>query len=103
MPRGAGVSSALKFDAPIGGNTDWRIRAACRWVDAEDFHPIGYDWNTGINPERAERAKAVCRRCPVIWECQQDAQQYGDPWAIRAGTTPEERSVPKYRAKANAS
>ena len=44
--------------------TDWRDRAACLGIANSDiFFPIGRD------PQAAEDAKDVCRRCPVVRDC----------------------------------
>ncbi len=37
----------------------WQDRAACRNMDTEEF----------FNDVRSQRAKKICRQCPVITEC----------------------------------
>ncbi|MGH8904853.1 MAG: WhiB family transcriptional regulator [Egibacteraceae bacterium] len=60
----------------------WRDKARCLGMDSELFFPIG---TTGPAMEQTERAKAVCRKCPVVHEClewalstNQDAGVWGD-------------------------
>jgi len=45
---------------------DWRHRAACRDEDPELFFPIG---TSPPAAEQTERAKRICRACPVRVEC----------------------------------
>ena len=54
---------------------DWRSRGACRQEDPELFHPVG---KRGPALAQEQRAKAVCRRCPVQITCRE--------WAITAIT-----------------
>ena len=51
----------------------WLEHAACRGHDPELFFPVS---ETGPSREQADRAKAVCRTCPVVFDCLQ--------WAIDA-------------------
>ncbi len=102
MPPPAGLTKTQSYESPTGLGTDWRTRAACRALDLderENFFPIGFNWGADVNRARAERAKKTCRGCRVTVECGLDAQASRDAWAIRAGLTPDERSMP-YRAKA---
>jgi WhiB family redox-sensing transcriptional regulator len=75
---------------------DWREQAACLHEDPELFFPIG---STGPALEQAERAKAVCRRCPVIEECLEFALRTGQDFGIWGGLTADERRVLKRRRR----
>jgi WhiB family redox-sensing transcriptional regulator len=44
----------------------WHARAACRGVGPSDFYPE--HGSPGLR-EAAERARALCARCPVVAEC----------------------------------
>ena len=68
--------------------SDWRDRAACRDEDPELFFPVG---TTGPALAQAERARAVCRRCPVIEECRHWALSTGQDAGVWGGLTSEER------------
>jgi hypothetical protein len=67
--------------------TVWHHRAACR---ADGISPdIMFPDN---DRAEIERAKNVCRGCPVWKECLLDALHTGDTeWGIRGGLKPEER------------
>jgi WhiB family transcriptional regulator, redox-sensing transcriptional regulator len=45
---------------------NWTDDAACRDYDTELFFPVG---TSGPALRQAERAKAICRRCPVRAAC----------------------------------
>lgn len=67
----------------------WSDAAACRSEDPALFHPDG---STGCWLRVIERAKAVCRRCPVADACLNDALASRDPDSIRGGLTEAERA-----------
>ncbi|MGH8901564.1 MAG: WhiB family transcriptional regulator [Egibacteraceae bacterium] len=52
--------------ATIDALPTWRTEAACLDEDPELFFPSG---TTGSALDQVERAKAVCRRCPVAAQC----------------------------------
>lgn len=64
-------------------NRDWMPMAKCRGMDPELFFPTA----NGINGARqAERAKAICRTCPVIVECGQYREATQSSWGVWGGT-----------------
>jgi WhiB family redox-sensing transcriptional regulator len=67
---------------------DWRHRAACRDNDPELFFPVS---DMGPGARQAERAKAVCARCPVRAQCLEYALDNGLDHGIYGGTTESER------------
>lgn len=70
---------------------EWRKHALCRGLDNNIFFP-----------ERGHsmlRAYAVCRGCPVRYECLEWAIETGDKWGIRGGFTPEERTKIRKRVE----
>lgn len=66
----------------------WLIRAACRAEDPELFFPISAK---GPGHVQHERAKAVCRRCPVRKPCLDYALRSQQEHGIWGGTDPDER------------
>jgi WhiB family redox-sensing transcriptional regulator len=66
----------------------WTSAAACRDSDPELFFPEG---TTGPASQQAERAKQVCRSCPVRTPCLAFALEGSVGFGIWGGTTPEER------------
>ncbi|QBI19182.1 WhiB family transcriptional regulator [Egibacter rhizosphaerae] len=67
---------------------DWRQQAACIGEDPELFFPVG---STGPALEQVERAKAVCRRCPVIEECLEWALATNQDAGVWGGMSEDER------------
>lgn len=67
----------------------WRDDAECRDTDPEVFFPVG---SSGPALMQAERAKAICRRCPVAdiclaWALSADQAGFG----VWGGTDEAER------------
>lgn len=69
---------------------EWKYEAVCAQTDFEIFYPE--------NGESRKPALKVCKGCPVIRECLNEAIKNHDWWyGIRAGMTPEQRR--KYAEK----
>jgi WhiB family redox-sensing transcriptional regulator len=66
----------------------WRQGAACRDQDPELFFPLT---DLGPGARQADRAKAVCARCPVRTECLDYALDNGLDHGIFGGATETER------------
>lgn len=89
---------SASFLAPTGPDT---LVPECRIDDhggrldkyqVEDFHEDG----SGVFSELArQRAKAVCRRCPLQRQCLLQAVASQEPMGIWGGLTPKERRSPK--------
>lgn len=78
--------------APVAAATrprSWVFKGACRGADPELFFPEieGRIWD---NDPRVQKAKAICRRCPVSTQCLFAAIRDREV-GIWAGTTPSER------------
>jgi WhiB family redox-sensing transcriptional regulator len=69
-------------------NMGWRHQAACVDEDPELFFPVG---TTGPAVAQAERAKAVCRVCPVAADCLDWALETSQDAGIWGGLDEEER------------
>lgn len=67
---------------------EWRQNAACLDEDPELFFPDG---TTGAAFDQIQRAKAVCRRCPVVRECLQWALDHNQEAGVWGGLNEEER------------
>lgn len=63
-------------------------RHACKEEDPDLFF-TGPESNS--NEFRERQAKAVCRKCPVVYQCLEFAMATEDKWAILGGTNPTER------------
>lgn len=68
---------------------DWRHLAACRLEDPELFHPVGEGPAAAV---QAKKAKAVCRRCPVMETCLQWALETSQGHGVWGGLTTPERT-----------
>ena len=78
---------------------DFRDRAACKRHELDLFFPIG---NGRAAAQQAEKAKRVCRGCPVRSECLQWAFDVRDDVAVLGGTTGEERRAIRRHSSAPA-
>ncbi|MEV6610798.1 WhiB family transcriptional regulator [Kutzneria sp. NPDC051319] len=69
---------------------EWQLRGACRDSDnAVFFHP---DQERGPAKRlRADLAKQVCQRCPVIVECRRHAIRHEEPYGVWGGQDEDER------------
>ncbi|WP_375503523.1 WhiB family transcriptional regulator [uncultured Jatrophihabitans sp.] len=66
---------------------DWPERAACNGLDTDIFFPVG----RGAHAARlAERARVICRQCPVAQRCADVAIEQGLP-GIWGGLDEQER------------
>ncbi|MFG3256749.1 WhiB family transcriptional regulator [Streptomyces sp. NPDC048172] len=74
---------------------NWRRRAACVREDPDLFFPVG---SSGPGALQTERAKAVCRTCPVTEECLEWALSMGESSGVWGGTGENERRELAVRA-----
>lgn len=70
----------------------WRHRARCATEIAELFI-VDQRETARQRAAREDRAKAVCRRCPVARECLRHALSMGEEQGIWGGKTDAERRV----------
>jgi WhiB family redox-sensing transcriptional regulator len=86
------VAAVRRLPGPSADVWDWQLQGACREMDsAVFFHP---DRERGPARERRDqRAKAVCRTCPVIAQCLRHALQVQEPYGVWGGLTSAERAA----------
>lgn len=76
-----------------GPNTDhwdWQMRAQCRGVDSSVF--FSPDGERGrARSEREQRAKLLCRDCPVLNICREHALSLAEPFGVWGGLSEAER------------
>ncbi|MFI6316169.1 WhiB family transcriptional regulator [Nonomuraea sp. NPDC050556] len=70
-------------------STAWFGEAACLDEEPELFFPLT---DRGPGHVQYERAKTVCRRCPVRAECLEFAVRTRQEHGVWGGTDPTERS-----------
>lgn len=68
--------------------SDWRARAACRDADTSLFFPY---WAAGSTLQGIDKAKLICRDCPVRAPCLGWALDRGVAFGIWGGFTEDER------------
>lgn len=86
------VTDTRRLPTPVTDIWDWQMRARCRSLDtAMFFHTEGERGRARLRHE--ERAKAVCRTCPVIDECRRHALAVREPYGVWGGMSPRERAV----------
>ncbi|GAA2097692.1 hypothetical protein GCM10009759_28030 [Kitasatospora saccharophila] len=97
-PRPPAAASPTR-PAPPDRGSDWRQRAACTREDPELFFPVG---NSGAALRQTERAKAVCRGCPVTRQCLRWALENKQETGVWGATGEEERRAMSRRARQRA-
>jgi WhiB family redox-sensing transcriptional regulator len=70
------------------GPADWRAQGACRREDPELFFPVA---EAGPALVQLDRARAICRRCPVRAECLSFALETVQDHGVWGGTSEDER------------
>ena len=72
--------------------TDWTTRAACKGTDPDELFVQGAAQN---------RAKLICRGCPVRTECLADALDNGIEFGVWGGMTERERRLAEHFTSAH--
>jgi len=84
------VADTHRLPRPVTAHWDWQMHAACRGMDSDVFfHP---EQERGAErTEREDRAKSVCRMCPVIAACRRHALAAQEPYGVWGGLSVDER------------
>lgn len=81
-------------------NTAWQLHGSCRDADPDLFFPVG---TTGPALAQAEDAKYICRRCPVMQQCQAWALDHRVEEGVWGGLDENQRrSLLRHRARGTA-
>ncbi|GGW16100.1 hypothetical protein GCM10018980_17250 [Streptomyces capoamus] len=75
----------MRSPASWDSESDWRVHALCVGEDPELFFPV-----TETDAATA-RARAVCRRCPVLRPCRDWAVRHGETDGVWGATTASQR------------
>jgi WhiB family redox-sensing transcriptional regulator len=84
------VADTRRLPNPVAETWDWQMHAACRGMDSSFFfHP---ERERGpAKAQREQRAKEVCRGCPVIEPCRRHALAVQEPYGVWGGLSEAER------------
>lgn len=86
------MSRPRALPIPLADDWEWQQQGLCRGSDSSVFfHPEGERGHARAN--RAERAKLLCHRCPVMMACREHALAVGEPYGIWGGMSETERAV----------
>lgn len=79
-----------RLPGPVEQRWEWQLKGRCRGLDSSlFFHP---EYERGpARVAREERAKAICRSCPVLAECRRHALAVREPYGVWGAMTAEER------------
>ena len=81
-----------QLPGPAASKWEWQLHGSCRGVDSSVFfHPDGERGRARSN--REQRAKAICRRCPVMEQCRAHALEVAEPYGIWGGLSESERDI----------
>ncbi|HEX2090533.1 MAG TPA: WhiB family transcriptional regulator [Actinomycetota bacterium] len=69
----------------------WQWRAACRGEDTTTFFPPSEAETKEERVVREERAKSICARCPVRFECLEYSLTVPELYGIWGGLNEQER------------
>ena len=75
----------------LRNDEDWQVRAACRGPQAVVFFPPSHFERKDEKLEREQRAKEICKTCPVREPCLAYALRIREPHGIWGGLNEIER------------
>ncbi|MCE0486356.1 WhiB family transcriptional regulator [Ornithinimicrobium sediminis] len=86
------MAEVARQPGPVAELWEWQYRGLCRTVSPEVFfHPEGE--RGPARRRRDERAKQVCRQCPVLEQCREHALQVREPYGVWGAMTESEREA----------
>lgn len=81
-----------QLPGPNVDHWDWQMGARCRGVDSSVFFsPEGERGRA--RAQREQRAKALCRDCPVLAQCRAHALEIVEPFGVWGGLSEGERQL----------
>ncbi len=86
------MAEIARQPGPVAELWEWQYLGLCRTVSPEVFfHPEGE--RGPARRRRDERAKQVCRQCPVLERCREHALQVREPYGVWGAMTESEREA----------
>ncbi len=84
------MAATQRLPKPVASEWDWQLQGSCQGLNSGVFfHPDGE--RGAARARRADRAKAICQRCPVLEQCRRHALAVREPYGVWGGLTEEER------------
>ncbi len=84
------MTDTRRLPKPVANEWDWQLQGSCQGLNSSVFfHPDGE--RGSARSRRADRAKAICLRCPVLEQCRRHALSAREPYGVWGGLTEEER------------
>jgi WhiB family transcriptional regulator, redox-sensing transcriptional regulator len=84
------MADTRRLPKPVAHEWDWQLKGSCQGLNSSIFfHPDGE--RGSARSRRADRAKAICQRCPVLDQCRRYALAAREPYGVWGGLTEEER------------
>ena len=77
----------------LTGDSPWRGSATCRRENATVFFPPPHFEMKPEKDEREDKARALCRACPVQQECLEYSLSVQEPHGIWGGLNESERRM----------
>jgi WhiB family redox-sensing transcriptional regulator len=84
------TAAVTHLPRPVLEEWTWQQRGRCLNLPSEVFFPE--DATRTCRRAQEERAKRICRGCPVITECREHAVRMPETYGIWGATTPRERA-----------
>jgi WhiB family transcriptional regulator, redox-sensing transcriptional regulator len=95
------MADVRRLPRPVAKAWEWQSRGLCRGMDSSVFfHPERE--RGAARTLRENRAKAICRGCPVLRECREHALSVREPYGIWGAMSAHERAVELSRRKTHA-
>lgn len=84
------MAETKRLPGPNADLWDWQLQGSCRGMNSSFFfHPENERGQS--RRRREERAKAVCRSCPVLAQCREHALAVEEPYGVWGGLGEGER------------
>lgn len=86
------MAEISRLPGPMAQRWEWQFEGLCRTVSPDIFfHPEGE--RGAARRRRDEKAKMVCRGCPVLLQCRQHALQVREPYGVWGALSEDEREA----------
>ncbi|MBA0127901.1 WhiB family transcriptional regulator [Haloechinothrix sp. YIM 98757] len=85
------MAETSRLPTPVAESWDWQRFGACRDMASEAFFSPEHERGR-VRRRRIERAKAVCRSCPVLLDCRRYALRAEEQYGVWGGLDEGERN-----------